>query len=334
MTSLRRTLFALALVLAPATAHADAWDAAMARAGAAKEKALDAEDPTAWQGVLDLFIEADAIRETKESKYEIGFAAAKVKADDVAVEAYEQALALGLSGPPMEKAKEFLAANLSKMGRLDVRGPAGAQVYVTGRRRGALPLARPIVAFAGTAHVRLISNGKVMERDLDLPGGETRIVDFTAEFAPPPPPPPVPVKPAPVVPPPSPAPKQSDTLGWALVGTGAFVTISSGVLWVVAAHTVSSRRESLADVCLSRDKNDSDVCLTAANAQERDWAQEDANLIHTFKPLRIVGAVGVGVGVLTMAIGAWQLGGKSEKTASVTPSIGKDGATFTLRVQF
>jgi hypothetical protein len=320
----------LALAASSGAAWADGWDAAMARAAAAKEKALDGDDPTQWQEVLDLFLEADAVRTTKESKYEIAFAASKVKADDVAVEAYEASIALGLSGPPEEKAKEFLAQHAAQMGRLDMRGPAGAQVYVAGRRRATLPLAHPIVSFAGTVHVRVVSSGKSVEHDVTLTEGQTHVLDVGPELAPPAP------LPTPVLVPvtPSAPPKPDHTVGWALVGSGAFVTVSGGVLWFLAARTVSARRESLAGVCTSYDENDGDVCRTAATPQERDWAQEDANLIHTFKPLRVVGAVAVGVGVLTMAIGAWQLGGKSEKVATVTPTIGREGATFTLRMTF
>ena len=95
---------ALSLASVASPSFADAYDAAMAHAIAAKEKALDANDPSAWQEALRLFVEADALRATKDSKYELAFAASRLKEDDLAVEAYEASIALGLSGKAKDKA--------------------------------------------------------------------------------------------------------------------------------------------------------------------------------------------------------------------------------------
>ncbi len=118
-------LLSLALVTAHLPARADAWDAAMARAAAAKENALDENDPARWEEALRLFREADAIRASKESKYEIASAAAWLKQDDLACEAYEGAIALGLDGPAKVKANTFLTEHAPKVARLRLRGPAG-----------------------------------------------------------------------------------------------------------------------------------------------------------------------------------------------------------------
>ncbi len=64
---------------------ADAYDAAMAEGVAAREKAVDTNDPSLWGEALRAFQKADAVRATKESKYELANAAVHLKADDLAV---------------------------------------------------------------------------------------------------------------------------------------------------------------------------------------------------------------------------------------------------------
>ncbi len=321
----------LAISAISTRARADAYDAAMAHAAVAKEKALEGGSPVDWADALERFIAADALRPTREVKYEIAFAASKVKADDVAVEAYEGAIALGLEGPARLKADEFLTENAGKMARVEVRAPRGAQVFVGTRRRAVTPLARPIVIFAGTTALRIVSGGRAVERDVTATAGETKVVDVNDALAPPP----AVAPPKPLPPPPSPSPPEaprSHVLDYGLIVGGGTLAVAGVVTWVIATQTVSARRGSLAEVCREYRTDDPDLCARADDDETRGWAQEDSNAIHTFKPLRVVGVVAAGVGLVASGIGAFRLSSGATMTPGV--SSGTSGTTFTLRVVF
>lgn len=311
------------LLLWPASVRADGYDAAMAQAAVAKETALDSGSPVDWELTLSRFLAADALRATRESKYEIAVAARALKADDLAVEAYEASIALGLDGAAREKADAFLAENAPKMARLTVLGPAGTAVVVNARRRGVLPLGQPLVVFAGTVTVRASIGTSPVEKTLQVGAGEGASVDLS-----PPPPEPVPV----VLPPPRrvpEAPAPDHGLDWAMAIGGGAVLVTGVVTWAIATATVNARRASLDEVCLRRREDDPDLCAEAADATYRDWAQEDSDLIHTFKPLRTVGLVGASIGLVVGSIGVVRL-------LHVTPTahVSSKGATFGLQVAF
>lgn len=138
---LTRTAIAIGVLLAAsgvAAAEAeDAYSAALTRAIAAKERALDVNEPPRWEEALHLFQEATALRATREAAYEIGFAAERLSRTDLAVESYEAAIALGLSGPPSARAGAFVAAHAPALARLEVRGPPGARLSIAGVERAA-----------------------------------------------------------------------------------------------------------------------------------------------------------------------------------------------------
>src|SRR5262245_32460680 len=143
MTHVNRAALAGVLVLSvllmsprQAVAEADAYGAALTRAIAAKERALDVNEPPRWEEALRLFQEAAALRGTRECAYEIGFAAERLKREDLAVESYEAALDLGLVGPPRTRAQAYVAGHAAGLARLKVRGPAGVRLRVAGIDRG------------------------------------------------------------------------------------------------------------------------------------------------------------------------------------------------------
>ncbi len=298
-------------VLALATpAFADAYDAAMARGVAAKEKAVDTNDPSAWAEALKLFEEADGLKSTKDSKYEVANAAAKLKEDDLAVEAYEAALALGLGGKPKEKAQAFLKANEPKMARVDVKGPAGAQVYVGSRARGVLPRA-PLVVFAGTSKIKVVSGAKSVEIPVEAKAGEKVTLDADAKLAEldvPPPPPPPKDKPKP----PSPTVPISDdgasarALGWSLIIGGGLVGTAGLVFVVVSGNRLESERAFLLENCSEwHDKPDS--CRIAKTTDVQTAVQSSNNTIATWSGVRIASFIGLGTGFTVAAIGAIRL---------------------------
>jgi hypothetical protein len=189
-------------------AWADAYEATLTRAIAAKERAMDVNEPTRWEEALRLFQEADALRATRETKYELGYAAERLHRHDLAVESYEAALDLGLTGPPRAKAEIFAGEHASVMARLEIRGRAGDRVRVAGIDRGRLPLARPLVLFADESLLEIIApDGRRSFFPVHLAAGHLDVVDvygFHPAFVPPPAPAPVPAPP--VAAPATPAP--------------------------------------------------------------------------------------------------------------------------------
>lgn len=294
---------------------ADAWDDAMQKATAARDKAAGGNDATAWHEALTRFQEADAIKPTKDTKFEIGNAAAQLSQDDVAVEAYQAALDLGLAGKAKDKAKAFLKLHASKMARLEVHGPAGAQVTIAGQARGKLPH-EPFVVFAGmpiTVHVE--QAGRSVDEEVQLGEGVAQTIDVMAKLDAPPAPsasastsasagPKLPDPGSQTVP-------LSDTgagaraLGWSLIAIGGGVFVGSGVTVVVASASISSRRDSLASHCVVL-HNPPDTCATAKPG-EQDAAQSDADALKTWHGVQTAGLVAGGVGLAIAGVGVVRL---------------------------
>lgn len=329
----------LGLSLAPSVAFADAYDSTMARAIAAREKAVDSNDPASWQEALSLFEEADSLRATKDSKYELANAATHLRQDDVAVEAYEAAIALGLSGKAKDKAQAFLDANAPKMARLMLIGPSGARVVIDGVKRGSLPLAQPIVVFAGKIHVSLIGvGGFAVDEDVATKAGQSQTEDWSHRFD----------APGKTDLKPKPDDKDHDaddrpvpiddhgastrSLGWTLVAAGgATAAVSLGVV-LLGSVTISSHRSALADECLTPDGDD--ACRFAKVGKTAD-AQSDTDAIATWKGVRTIGYVGAGVGVVLMGVGALRLltAPPTQRTSAwATPTIGATLGGMTVGV--
>ncbi len=294
---------------------ADAYDAAIARAIAAKEKAVDSNDPAQWEEALRLFTEADAIRATKDSKYELASAAVRLKEDDIAFEAFEAAIALGIAGKAKEKAQVFLKAHEGLVGRLDVKGPAGAELFVGARRRGTLP--RPtLVVFAGAAKVRATHNGQTVEQVVTIKEGATASVDLGPAFVT------KPAAPASASAAPSAAPTAKEegsptvplsdtggaarTLGWSLVVGGGIVTIAGGAGLIVSTRGISDGRASLDSHCITRRTDDPDQCFLPRDGLKTE-AQQDNNNIRTWKAVRTAALVTGGVGIMIMSVGIVRL---------------------------
>ncbi|MBI2395627.1 MAG: hypothetical protein HYV09_39035 [Deltaproteobacteria bacterium] len=339
MTTTRSSLRGVACVLAAVLAvtavaprgFADAYDAAMARAIAAKEKAIDSNDPAAWDEALRLFIEADAIKPTKDSKYEVANAAVKLKEDDLAFEAYENAIALGLSGKPKEKAQTFLAAHQSIMARLDVRGPAGAEVFIGPRSRGTLPRP-PIVVFAGPVKLKVVASGRVAEESMTVKEGVTVGIDLSAKLAPPPP------ATAPAASASATAPSPGDTaavplgdtgagartLGWSLVVTGGVLTVGAAVGVFVTGRGLDNRLAALRAHCQTFKTDDPDQCAVG-KPEYQAAAQSDNDAIATWKGVRTASWVTGGVGLMILGVGLLRLA-----TAPAPPKASAFQPTFTV----
>ncbi|MBI3206630.1 MAG: hypothetical protein HYZ29_34155 [Myxococcales bacterium] len=310
---------ALALTVALATvavpAQADEYDAAFTRAIAAKERALDTNDPASWQAAVDLFVEADRIRATKESKYELGAAASRLKQDDLAVEAFEVALSLGLEGPAADKARAFVAEHGKAMGRVEARGPAGSDLWVAGRWRGSLPLPKPLVVFPGKRRFELRAAGDRTEREVGVAAGTTVVVDFTTERAGTP----ALADPPPVDRPRAVPPERDDTWAWTLSIGGAGVTVISALTMGLSFGNLASHRERLADVCAT--PSGVDACA-AAKPGKKEAAQSEVDSIATWKAVRTGSYVGVGVGVAAAGAGLVMLLSRPKSKSARQTAIG------------
>ena len=332
----------------------DAYAAALTRAIAAKERALDVNEPPRWEEALRLFQEAASIRYTRECAYEIGVAAEHLSRNDLPVEGYEAALDLGLVGPARARAQAFVAAHASGMARLMVRGPAGRVVSVAGVHRGRLPLQRPIVLFPGEVRLDILdASNTVTSVTVRLRGGQAEAVDLDKEAvaAKPPsadsPPPPAPVvtprpsesDPARLPPPPpaaaapsamSPTPAANpeppgraevdvSSRGLWIAGIGAVVGVAAAVLWPVSQSRINSERSTLADNCIDPVVNDACTALPGHGAA----GQTASDSIATWKAVRIGAAVGVGVGVVAVAGGLLlrYRDGMDAATASPRPAL-------------
>jgi hypothetical protein len=339
------------LVGAAGTARADAYDATLTRAIAAKERAMDVNEPARWEEALRLFQEADALRATREASYEIGYAAERLARTDLAVEAYEAALDLGLTGQPRTKVESFIGAHAASLGRLQVRGVAEGRVRSGGVDRGRLPLRRPLVLFPGDVVIEIVdANNQSTPYRITVIAAHLQILDLSsasfgssgsssrpssapASPAPSSSPPldaasPTIILAAPPIPetasPPSPAPPAPErgpaadrpAAGWWLVGTGAALVVAGGVM-VAASHSrLDAERSDLRGTCDVLDGTD--ACTNARAGLEKQ-AQSDVDAIATWKAVRIGSWIGVGAGAVTAGIGVWTLvrGGRPESAPTV-----------------
>lgn len=286
---------------------ADEYDATFTRAIAAKERALDLNDPAAFEQALDLFQQADRIRATKESKYELASVASRLRQDDLAVESYEAALALGLEGTAADKARAFVQEKQGEMARVGVKGPAGAELYVGARRRGTLPLASPLVVFAGNVRIRAVSGAREVQKEVALAKGQNADLDLVSDFSGPPanaPPPSTYTPPVFTHPPVTQRPPEPDrTAPLALTIGGASVTVISIGTLILSYSRLSTHRDRLKEVCAV--PRGTDEC-DKANTGERAAAQDEVDSIATYRTVRTVSFVGMGVGLVAGGIGiAW-----------------------------
>jgi hypothetical protein len=338
----RAVTFAVTVLCAAAgTARADAYDATLTRAIAAKERAMDVNEPARWEEALRLFQEANAIRATREASYELGHAAERLARTDLAVEAYEAALNLGLTGQPRGKAEAFVGAHAAALARLQIKGASDGRVRTGGIDRGRLPLRRPLVLFPGETVIEIAdARGRATPHRLKLTAGQLEVLDLSAPSPadaaatitpsphPPPPAPPAappaephvllpgPAPPPAPLPPPAPAAADQPTAGWWLLGAGIAFAAGGAVMVAVSQSRIDAERADLRASCdvLSG----TDACTNAEQGMEQQ-AQSDVDAIATWKVVRIGAWVGLGAGVAAAGAGIWTLvrGGRSESAPTV-----------------
>jgi hypothetical protein len=324
---MRRCFFRVVAVLAAlvasslsGAARADAYEAALTRAVAAKERALDSRVPGDWEQALDLFQQAESIRSTPETCYEVGYAADMLRQDDLALESYEAALAGKLSESARQRAQAFVDQHVHEMGKVELEGPERTVVRVRGLYRGTLPLGHPLVLFVGPVELELEApSGSRWVHPLLVSAGAVTAVDVgavTEQAAPPTETEPTgalsveptqPATPSGVPAAPEAPPRAAESappsraLELALFGAGTAVAIGSVVLAAVAPSAIDSHLDTLRPICA---KLDGDQCKTAQSQDLVVAAQDENDAIRTWKNVRTAAYVGLGVGGAAMMTGA------------------------------
>lgn len=303
-------LWVAAALCVQAPAWADAYDAALRRAVAQKERALDHNTPDQWESALRLFIAADRLRETKECKFELGYAAEQMQQHDIALGAYEAALRLGLEGGASSHAEAFVHAQASALGRIDVRGEDGVEVWVAGYQRGILPLSRPVPVFPGKGAVQVVTPKGTTRVPFEVAAGDTAVVDAAPPKPSAPPAPVVDASETPEAPPPrsshvapppdAPSGNPYTVLGWSLAAGGAVVAGVGVTFAVVAPGMIQQGRDDLDEYCAVR--QGTDACQIA-NPGQITQAQDAVNSIATWKGVETAAWVGVGVGAAALTTG-------------------------------
>lgn len=301
-------LFVATCLSAPALA--DTYDSVVARGIAAKERALETNLTRDWEEALQLFAAAISLNPTKEAEFEFAEAAAQLHLDDEAFDAYREALAKGLSGKAAERARLFVDAHASTFGALDLQGPAGTQLYVNGRKRGVLPLPRPLSVSPGTLQLVATAAGfRSWERAVSVEAGQMSVLELVLA----PDTPPATPLPAPAALPPA-APRHEVATRSALSAPGSrweaptlvvggSLTLLAVTGVVVTSVLVADRRKTLASNCA---RLVGDECRGATNDRVEE-AQSAADDLVTFERLRWA-SVGVGaVGLGAVALSAWRL---------------------------
>ncbi len=255
--------------------------------------------------------------------------------------------------PALEQVRDRIRPHLAALApNTDV---PGAELYIAGRRIGALPLAEPHVVPACEIQFELRAEGRTARRTVTLGEGdiwrETVSFDEPPPSPPPPPPPPPPPLPPPVTErvrrveviatppidaPPSPTRRY---VGYALIGVGAAASAFGVVQWVL-----SSTQQSEADADpawrrfyhSNRSSTVDQACALAESATGSDAARArdmcGVNASHR------VMAWAFGVGGLVLAGAGVALAvtapSRSARALRLHPAIGAAFAGATLEASF
>lgn len=288
-----RVAFLTMLTCVPGLAHADLQEAALTRAVAAKEAALDHPDPAHWQDAFDRFLQVDALEPSADVKYELGVAAENLRQDDLAVQYYEQAVGLGLSGPGLAKAIAYVERLEPNMARLEVRGKLGSRLLIRGVSRGTLPLDAPVVVFQGETRVQIVESDPERTHTYTLrpTAGETIRLDVSATEASGSAALPLPRGQTMTAKPERPV--------W-LLGVGAGLVLTNGLMLPLSYSKLETRRSELAHAC-DVPYRTQDGCEHAKPGKYATAIALASDIAH-WKTIRAASWVGLGVGVTASSI--------------------------------
>lgn len=318
------------LLLPSFPALADSSEENLVRAVIAKERALDEQDPALWQEAFRLFRIADTLHPTPETKYEIGYAAERLGRTDLALEAYEAALRLGLKGPAQDHAQRFVTRYAPALAYVQLEGvPAGTGIYANGVYRGTMPIEGSLVVVPGEVRIEVVRQGERSSVQLLLRPGERRTVSFSAEEPAQPTAPREavrgpevvsvagPVAPDTVIN--SSSDRSASSMPWVLMGTGLGVATVAAILITTANVRLGSERRALSASCEVR--VGSDACRHALPGRQGE-AQRQVDAIATWKAVRMGSWVGVGVGGALLVTGTALLLGRDGAEGGTLPVAG------------
>jgi hypothetical protein len=228
-------ILCLTLVVRVAVAQSPADRASATALQAEGLKLLDAGDAAS---ALQKFTSAYALVPSPKVLFNMGRAHVELGHQAEAYQCFDQFLAEATNVPPESRGEaERMRSQLRpRLAFIDVVGPPAAVLTVDGRRRGILPLARPLALEPGARGIRVEADGKVVtDKRLDLTEGSTLrlVVEVTAPPAPPPM-----VVAARAAPPP---PSTPSPFGRWWFWTAAAVVVVAGAVGVAAAAGGFSR---------------------------------------------------------------------------------------------
>jgi hypothetical protein len=258
------------------------------------------------------FRRAQGLKPNWKLNYNIGQSEAAAKRYGLALDAFEEYLAEGGDELPLERKDEVLTEvqRLRGMvGFLEVEGEPGDVVVVGGVSRGELPGAARVRVAMGETDVRLIrDNATILERQVEIFGGETTRVDVGDDA--------VPTTEA------SRPEEGGEDEGpervwtWFAVGVAGAATIGA----VVTGAVSTSKRNDVTDECDGKD-------CPASLSGDFDTVH---NLAVATDVLIGVAAAGAVAGVL-LYIFEPTMGSESEVTVTPTASVGGGGLAVSGR---
>jgi len=354
----RRLLWATAALFLPwfmfssFTFAEDDYRAAMVRAVAAKEKALHSNLDQDWADALNRLKFADSIRATAATKYEIGFAAARLGQEDLAVETYAIALELGLSGTAGDKARAYVLYHSSKLAFLRVEGSDDTRIFVRGVERARLPHASFIYVRPGSIAIEAITvTNEHIAKILTLTAGQVESVSLNATQLAPSSNLPSTDEVSAIHQPVSRSNSATNTgvegrsgkvshqsrsnyadsnrapfpqrrTGWLLLSAGTTVSVLSIAYIAISNRKVADSRQALLVNC-DLQVNGPDSCAHPKPGRKGD-AQSASDSIATWEMARTTSWVGLGAGLLTMIGGAVLLSVPNPEAPGSIPRVSLD----------
>lgn len=318
---------------------------------AAKEKALDSGRMQDWERTLELFRQSHAENATAATAYEMGIAATHLEREDIAFEAYEEAVGLGLRGDTLLKAQRFIVDHVARLSRLYLTCPEGSRVFIRGIARGRTPLGRPLVVLPGAADIECrTTDNELLRGNVVLREGRQHVASLDR--------PSLPERAAPrrerllfeqrdatATHPSAAGHGQAQPKGviveasrttstrrtaWTLVGAGSSLAVLGTVYAVIASSQMAEGVSALAGACAEQ-VDGPDSCKHAKPGQQAA-AQSHSDSIATWRTARSVSYASAGLGLAAILGGVAMFVGATQTTSVATsmPEIQLTPQQFSL----
>lgn len=277
-------------VLWPAAAWAQSYEAALLEGITARDRALATSDAADWRQAVVRLDRALSYRVTSEALFERARALAALDRKVEALNDYAAALYSGLPPRAAEHATRFIGEQEPGVGRVLLRGPAGASVSGLTDRPVRLPMARPLFVPAGELELSVVAPAALPWRGA-LRVVPRQLVTKDIQLAP--------RKPAPSAAPPVEAPHAAADWGLGARIAGTALMVGGGSSALVTSLLLPGAERDLRAHCLEQS---GDRCVRAL-ASERGRAQSAADRIETLRALRWVGVGALLAGAIGLSAG-------------------------------